>query len=54
MGGGKKIPGKLEKAIESDLGGYDKMRTDFVQGRRHAVWLRLGLDRRQGWQSLPS
>ena len=30
-GGGKKIPGKLEKAIESDLGGYDKMRTDFVQ-----------------------
>ncbi|MCA0433450.1 MAG: superoxide dismutase [Proteobacteria bacterium] len=30
-GGGKKIPGKLEKAIESDLGGYDKFRTDFVQ-----------------------
>ncbi len=30
-GGGKKIPGALEKAIESDLGGYDKMRTDFVQ-----------------------
>jgi superoxide dismutase, Fe-Mn family len=30
-GGGKKIPGKLEKAIESDLGGYDKMRADFVQ-----------------------
>jgi superoxide dismutase, Fe-Mn family len=30
-GGGKKLPGKLEKAIESELGGYDKMRADFVQ-----------------------
>jgi Fe-Mn family superoxide dismutase len=30
-GGGRKIPAKLEKAIESDLGGYDKMRADFVQ-----------------------
>jgi Fe-Mn family superoxide dismutase len=30
-GGGKKIPGKLQAAIDSDLGGYDKMRTDFVQ-----------------------
>ncbi len=30
-GGGKKLPGALAKAIESDLGGYDKMRTDFVQ-----------------------
>jgi Fe-Mn family superoxide dismutase len=30
-GGGKKLPGRLEKAIESDLGGYDKMRTDFIQ-----------------------
>ena len=30
-GGGKKMSGALEKAIESDLGGYDKMRTDFVQ-----------------------
>jgi superoxide dismutase, Fe-Mn family len=30
-GGGKKIPGALAKAIDSDLGGYDKMRTDFVQ-----------------------
>jgi superoxide dismutase, Fe-Mn family len=30
-GGGKKMPAKLEKTIESDLGGYDKMRTDFVQ-----------------------
>ena len=30
-GGGKKLPGKLQAAIDSDLGGYDKMRTDFVQ-----------------------
>jgi superoxide dismutase, Fe-Mn family len=30
-GGGKKMSGKLEKAIGSDLGGYDKMRADFVQ-----------------------
>lgn len=30
-GGGKKIPGRLQAAIDSDLGGYDKMRTDFVQ-----------------------
>ena len=29
-GGGKKLPGKLQAAIDSDLGGYDKMRTDFV------------------------
>ena len=29
--GGKKIPAALEKAIESDLGGYDNMRADFVQ-----------------------
>jgi Fe-Mn family superoxide dismutase len=30
-GGGKKIPGKLLAAIESDLGGYDKFRADFIQ-----------------------
>ncbi len=30
-GGGKKLPGKLQAAIDSDLGGYDKMRADFVQ-----------------------
>jgi len=29
-GGGKKLPGKLEKAMESDLGGYDKFREDFI------------------------
>ena len=30
-GGGKKIPGALSKAIDSDLGGYDKFKADFVQ-----------------------
>jgi len=29
-GGGTKLPGKLEKAIESDLGGYPKFREDFI------------------------
>ncbi len=29
-GGGKKMPGALESAIESDLGGYDKFREDFM------------------------
>jgi Fe-Mn family superoxide dismutase len=30
-GGGKRLPERLQKAVDSDLGGYDKMRTDFVQ-----------------------
>ena len=30
-GGGKKIPAALQKAIDSDLGGYDKFRTDLIQ-----------------------
>jgi Fe-Mn family superoxide dismutase len=30
-GGGKKIPGIVQKAIDSDLGGYDKFRTDFME-----------------------
>lgn len=30
-GGGTKLPGKLEAKIKSDLGGFDKFRTDFVQ-----------------------
>lgn len=29
-GGGKKLPSKLEKAIDSDLGGFDKFRADFI------------------------
>lgn len=30
-GGGSKLPEKLQKAIDSDLGGYDKFRSDFVE-----------------------
>jgi Fe-Mn family superoxide dismutase len=30
-GGGKKIPGALQAAIDSDLGGYDKFKADFTQ-----------------------
>ena len=30
-GGGKKLPGKLQAAVDADLGGYDKMRADFLQ-----------------------
>lgn len=29
-GGGNKLPAKLAKAIDSDLGGYDKFRADFL------------------------
>ncbi len=29
-GGGKKLPAALDKAVTSDLGGYDKFRTDLV------------------------
>jgi Fe-Mn family superoxide dismutase len=29
-GGGKSLPAKLQKAIDSDLGGYDKFRADFI------------------------
>ncbi|MEM5493877.1 superoxide dismutase [Hoeflea sp. AS16] len=29
-GGGNKLPGALAKAVESDLGGYDKFRADFI------------------------
>ncbi|MDY8108375.1 superoxide dismutase [Fulvimarina sp. 2208YS6-2-32] len=28
-GGGKSLPGSLEKAFQSDLGGYDKFKADF-------------------------
>jgi superoxide dismutase, Fe-Mn family len=30
-GGGNKLPGAVQKAVDADLGGYDKMRTDFIQ-----------------------
>jgi Fe-Mn family superoxide dismutase len=29
-GGGTQLPGKLDAAIKSDLGGYDKFRSDFL------------------------
>ena len=29
-GGGKALPAKLQAAIDSDLGGYDKFRADFI------------------------
>lgn len=29
-GGGNKLPGKLQASIDSDLGGYDKFRADFI------------------------
>jgi Fe-Mn family superoxide dismutase len=29
-GGGKSLPGKLQQAIDSDLGGFDKFRSDFL------------------------
>ncbi|WP_295806198.1 superoxide dismutase [uncultured Nitratireductor sp.] len=29
-GGGKSLPGALAKAVDSDLGGYDKFRADFI------------------------
>ncbi|MDR3372287.1 MAG: superoxide dismutase [Ancalomicrobiaceae bacterium] len=30
-GGGKSLPGKLQALVDSDLGGYDKFRADFIQ-----------------------
>jgi Fe-Mn family superoxide dismutase len=29
-GGGRKLPGAVQQAIDSDLGGYDKFRADFI------------------------
>ena len=46
-GGGKKIPGSLEAKIQSDLGGYDKFKTDFVAagvGQFGSGWAWLALD----------
>lgn len=30
-GGGTKLPGALQSAVDADLGGYDKFRADFIQ-----------------------
>ena len=46
-GGGKKIPGNLEAKIQSDLGGYDKFKADFVAagvGQFGSGWAWLALD----------
>jgi Superoxide dismutase len=29
-GGGNKLPGKLQQAVDADLGGFDKFRSDFI------------------------
>jgi len=45
-GGGNKLPEKLEKAITSDLGGYDKFRADFIAagiGQFGAGWAWLAV-----------
>ena len=41
--GGGKPTGKIAELIERDLGGYDKFKEDFKQGRHHAVRQRLGM-----------
>lgn len=46
-GGGKKIPGSVEAKIQSDLGGFDKFKTDFVAagvGQFGSGWAWLALD----------
>ena len=45
-GGGKSLPGKLAKAVDSDLGGYDKFREDFLAagaGQFGSGWAWLAL-----------
>jgi Fe-Mn family superoxide dismutase len=47
-GGGKKLPSRVQKAVDSDLGGYDKMRNDFVQAgltQFGSGWCWLTLDK---------
>lgn len=48
-GGGNKLPGKLQAAMDSDLGGFDKFRADFIQAGTTQfgsgwAWLVLGND----------
>lgn len=46
-GGGKKMPGSVEAKIQSDLGGFDKFKTDFVAagvGQFGSGWAWLALD----------
>lgn len=46
-GGGKKMPGALEKAINDDLGGYDQFREDFMNAGKTQFgsgWAWLSVD----------
>jgi Fe-Mn family superoxide dismutase len=50
-GGGKKIPGALEKKITEDLGGYDAFKKDFTAagtGQFGSGWCWLSLDNKTG------
>jgi len=50
-GGGKKMPGNLEKKITEDLGGYDAFRTGFVQAgvtQFGSGWAWLAVDNNTG------
>ncbi|MCD8497117.1 MAG: superoxide dismutase [Alphaproteobacteria bacterium] len=50
-GGGTKLPGNLESAIKSDLGGYDEFRGKFVQAgmtQFGSGWCWLALDNATG------
>jgi superoxide dismutase, Fe-Mn family len=45
-GGGTKLPGALQAKIDSDLGGFDKFRTDFIEagkGQFGSGWAWLAL-----------
>src|ERR1035437_8164157 len=51
QGGGKKLPGKLEKKITSDLGGYDTFRGKFIEAgltQFGSGWCWLALDNKTG------
>ncbi len=46
-GGGKSLPGKLQAAVDSDLGGFDKFREDFLAagaGQFGSGWAWLALE----------
>ncbi len=50
-GGGKKIPGKLQAKIDSDLGGYDAFRNSFIQAgltQFGSGWCWLSIDNSTG------
>ena len=50
--GGGAPTGELAKAIDAELGGFDKAKDDLIQGRRHPLRQRLVLaQRRQGRQA---